>query len=253
MNAGRLVRVPGGTVALVLSLFFVTGIRTSIAVTDTAGTQLEEVVVTGTSIKRINAETALPVQVLRRDDIARTGASTVEELFQGISAASSVGGRVPAQASGIGTGSIATISLRGLGSGRTLVLINGRRSAVYGGGSTGVAGSSVDISDPGALAAAKATEFTGQDFSTRSSIMSLGATGSRRLLALPAGPLSAAVGTELRRETFDYNPAAAVRGGDIAGQGGNQLPESASRNVTSGFLELNATVLKGLEIDAAVR
>jgi len=53
---------------------------------------------------------------------------------------------VAAQASGVGTGSIATISLRGLGSGRTLVLINGRRSAVYGGGSAGTAGSSVDIS-----------------------------------------------------------------------------------------------------------
>jgi hypothetical protein len=97
MNARRLVnRVPGRTTAavLVLSLSFVTGIRPSIAVTD-AGisadedkTKVEEVVITGTSIKRINAETALPVQVLKRDDIARTGASTVQELFQQISSAS---------------------------------------------------------------------------------------------------------------------------------------------------------------------
>jgi len=107
--------------------------------------------------------------------------------------------------------------------------------------------------DPAALAAAKAAEFTGQDFESRTSITSLGATGSRKLLALPAGPLSAALGAELRRETFAYHPATAVQTGDIAGQGGNQLPESASRNVESGFLELNATVLKGLEIDAAVR
>jgi iron complex outermembrane receptor protein len=107
---------------------------------------LEEVIVTGTSIKRINAETALPVQVLRRDDIARTGATNAEELFHQISAASSVGSTVTAQETGNQTGAISTISLRGLGSGRTLVLINGLRSAVYGGGSLGAAGSSVDIS-----------------------------------------------------------------------------------------------------------
>ena len=51
-----------------------------------------------------------------------------------------------AQATGFQTGAISTISLRGLGSGRTLILINGRRSAPYGGGSTGTAGNSVDIS-----------------------------------------------------------------------------------------------------------
>jgi len=105
-----------------------------------------EVIVTGTSIKRSDAETALPVTVLKADDIARTGATTVEELFQQVSAASSSGNTVAAQATGFQTGSISTISLRGLGSGRTLVLINGRRSSVYGGSSNGAAGSSVDIS-----------------------------------------------------------------------------------------------------------
>ncbi len=113
---------------------------------DTNATQLEEVVVTGTSIKGLNAETALPVQVLKADDIARTGADNVEQLFRQLTAASSAGTTVAAQATGFGTGSISTVSLRGLGSGRTLILINGRRSAVYGGGSIGVAGDSVDIS-----------------------------------------------------------------------------------------------------------
>jgi len=107
---------------------------------------LDEVIVTGSSIKRINGETALPVEVLRRDDIARTGATNTEELFRQISAASSSGATVAAQGTGNQTGGIATISLRGLGSSRTLVLINGQRSAVYGGGSIGVAGNSVDIS-----------------------------------------------------------------------------------------------------------
>jgi iron complex outermembrane receptor protein len=109
-------------------------------------TGLAEIVVTGSSIKQINGETALPVQILKKDDIERTGATTVEELFRNISAASSSGATTAAQATGFQTGAISTISLRGLGSARTLILINGRRSAVYGGGSTGTAGSSVDIS-----------------------------------------------------------------------------------------------------------
>ena len=107
---------------------------------------MEEVIVTGSSIKQINGETALPVQVMKREEIERTGATTVQELFQQISAASSSGNTVVAQATGNQTGAISTISLRGLGSARTLILIDGKRSAVYGGGSGGPAGSSVDIS-----------------------------------------------------------------------------------------------------------
>jgi iron complex outermembrane recepter protein len=108
--------------------------------------ELEEVIVTGSSIKQISGETALPVQVMKREEIERTGATSVEELFRDISAASSAGNTVAAQETGTQTGAISTISLRGLTSARTLVLIDGKRAAVYGGGSTGVAGSSVDIS-----------------------------------------------------------------------------------------------------------
>ena len=576
-------------VVLILSLFLAAP-----AIADEDKSSLEEVVITGTSIKRINAETALPVQVLKQEDIARSGASTVEELMRQISSAASAGSISTAQATGATTGSISTISLRGLTSARTLVLINGRRSAVYGGGSNGVNGSSVDISsipifmierveilkdgasaiygsdaiagvvnfilrtnfqglevaaeggtptragggteekisafggtgdlkqdrynvalglnfehsaalmgshrgfatryspgygndvtssfafpanvalpgkagtrspgfpncgpdslndaffpnqcrfdnspfdslqpeykkinvnlnggfaltdtsrlygeagfsqvkttttvqpvplaylnpllagnpynaflanllatqypnyknpavapgtgafllpptspyyptafaiannvngqplnliyrdfangprntedtantvravggikgtaggwdydasvlysevrvkenlesgyplyskimplldggtinpfgpttDPAALEAAKATEFVGQNFSSKTSITSVSGTGSRQLLTLPAGPLAAAVGAELRRETFDYNPVAAMQIGDIAGQGGNVLPESASRTVESGFLEFNVPIVSGLEGDTAVR
>jgi iron complex outermembrane receptor protein len=107
---------------------------------------LSEIVVTGTSIKGLDAESALPVTVLKAEDIARTGATSAEDLFRYISSASSSGNTVQAQATGNQTGSISTISLRGLTSARTLVLINGLRSAPYGGGSTGTAGNSVDIS-----------------------------------------------------------------------------------------------------------
>jgi iron complex outermembrane receptor protein len=104
------------------------------------------VVITGSSIKRIEGETALPVQVLKRADIERIGASSTEELVKQLSSLSSAGSSTTvANASGYGGGNIATVSLRGLGGGRTLVLVNGRRVSVYGGGSAGSAGSSVDV------------------------------------------------------------------------------------------------------------
>lgn len=105
---------------------------------------LARVVVTGSSIKRIDAETALPVQVLSREDIAATGASNAEQLLKTISSTASLGGASVANTGAGGgqggTNSTTLVSLRGLGSARTLVLINGRRSAPAGGSSA------VDIS-----------------------------------------------------------------------------------------------------------
>jgi iron complex outermembrane receptor protein len=97
----------------------------------------QRVEITGSSIRRIDAETALPVQILTRDDIARTGAVNVEQLLQTVSAMASSGGLTAASVSGATTGGLSSISLRGLTSIRTLVLLNGRRIAPYGIGFTG--------------------------------------------------------------------------------------------------------------------
>src|SRR5438552_11038346 len=102
-----------------------------------------KVEVTGSNIPRINAETALPVQVITRDDIKRTGVTTVEELLSTIAvSAQGNNNTVSASASGAVTSGVAGASLRGLGSQRTLVLINGRRVA---GGGTITDSTSVDI------------------------------------------------------------------------------------------------------------
>jgi iron complex outermembrane receptor protein len=93
---------------------------------------LEKVEITGSSIKRIEAETALPVQVINREAIEKTGAVTVEQLMQTISAAASSQAINSSASAGALTGGISSISLRGLSSQRTLVLINGRRIAPYG-------------------------------------------------------------------------------------------------------------------------
>ncbi|MBL8319024.1 MAG: TonB-dependent receptor [Burkholderiaceae bacterium] len=99
--------------------------------------EAQRVEITGSSIRRIDAETALPVQVLTREDIARTGAVNVEQLLQTVSAITSSGGITAASVSGATTGGLSSISLRGLSSIRTLVLLNGRRIAPYGVGFTG--------------------------------------------------------------------------------------------------------------------
>ena len=56
---------------------------------------LEKVEITGSSIKRIDAETALPVQVITREQIEKTGAQTVEQLMQTITMAASSSPIVP--------------------------------------------------------------------------------------------------------------------------------------------------------------
>jgi iron complex outermembrane receptor protein len=93
-----------------------------------AGTQkLEKIEVTGSAIKRLDAETAIPVQILRREDIDRIGATTTEELLKQVTAITSAGSVFASQANGTVTTSISNVSLRALGSNRTLVLVNGRR------------------------------------------------------------------------------------------------------------------------------
>jgi iron complex outermembrane receptor protein len=96
--------------------------------------QLERVEITGSSIKRIDAETALPVQVVTREEIARSGVTSTEQLLASISAVSSSGSINNATGAGISTYGFSSISLRGLGEDRTLVLVNGRRLSPFAGG-----------------------------------------------------------------------------------------------------------------------
>jgi iron complex outermembrane recepter protein len=94
----------------------------------TAPAATERIEITGSSIKRIDAETALPVTVVTRADIERSGATTAQDLVNLIP--SNFGGSVVAGNVGA-TGVASTANLRGLGSKYTLVLLNGRRVANY--------------------------------------------------------------------------------------------------------------------------
>ena len=92
---------------------------------------LERVEITGSSIKRIDAETSVPVTVITRETIDKSGASNVQELVDRLSS-NNGGGRSLGESIGdsAATGQSGA-SLRGLGRERTLVLLNGRRLTPY--------------------------------------------------------------------------------------------------------------------------
>lgn len=93
--------------------------------------KIDKIEVTGSNIKRIEGESALPVTVITRDEISRSGVTTAAELLDKISA-SNAGGYSVAQAVGdSATPGLSAASLRGLGSTNTLILLNGRRLSNY--------------------------------------------------------------------------------------------------------------------------
>jgi len=86
--------------------------------------------VTGSRIARTDSETALPVQVISRDEILRGNFNTASELMAHISA--NVNGMNSQLSIGTsGNPGMASANLRGLGDGNTLVLLNGRRLSNY--------------------------------------------------------------------------------------------------------------------------
>jgi len=88
-----------------------------------AGTTISEVVVTGSRIAQPNLTSISPVTTLSSEDIKIEGTTRVEDLINNLPQAF---GEFGNNLSNGATGT-ATVNLRGLGSQRTLVLVNGRR------------------------------------------------------------------------------------------------------------------------------
>ena len=93
--------------------------------------KLERVEITGSSIKRIDAETALPVQVIRREDIERSGSTTAAELLSKVSASAAALTDGASFSDISGQRGFNGANLRGIGVSSTLVLLNGRRLANF--------------------------------------------------------------------------------------------------------------------------
>ena len=88
-------------------------------------TTLDRIQVTGSRLSRADIEGAVPVIVIDREQIDASGDVSVADVLRD-STFASFGNFRPV--SGSSAQSLATIDLRGLGSGRTLVLIDGRRA-----------------------------------------------------------------------------------------------------------------------------
>ncbi|MBW8759080.1 MAG: TonB-dependent receptor [Burkholderiales bacterium] len=108
----------------------------------TAPEATQRVEITGSAIRRVESEGALPVTVLSRDDIDKSGVSSITDLIQKLPAMT--GGNFQQSANSVngnGNGNT-TAAIHGLDQKYTLVLLNGRRVAPFGGfGASGGDGS----------------------------------------------------------------------------------------------------------------
>jgi len=102
-----------------------------VSATAAAPTVLPRVEITGSAIRRIESETALPVQVITREDIEKAGVTTASELMARVSA--NVGGLTDGASitDGHDQRGFNSANLRGIGTSSTLVLLNGRRMANF--------------------------------------------------------------------------------------------------------------------------
>lgn len=108
--------------------------------------KIQKVEVTGSSIKRVQDEGALPIQVITKEEIDRAGITSAEQLLATITA-NGTGADNLSSNTGIQLGSTdrnnngnTSANLRGLGASSTLVLLNGRRVSTH-----GAKGNAVDL------------------------------------------------------------------------------------------------------------
>ena len=118
-------------VRAVLAAFCGTGAmmfaQETLAQNATAPDALQRVTITGSSISRVQSESALPVLILTAEDIAKTGVTSVSDLIQMLP---SIQGFVPVSSSvNGGGGGVTTAALHSLPSKYTLVLLDGQRMA----------------------------------------------------------------------------------------------------------------------------
>ena len=97
----------------------------------------QRVQITGSSIKRIASEGALPVQVISRAEIERQGIASTEQLIMDLNINGNGLDNLAGQADVIdgaarGNNGATSANLRGQGSNATLILLNGRRIAAHG-------------------------------------------------------------------------------------------------------------------------
>lgn len=105
---------------------------------------LERIEVTGSGIKRTQVEGPVPVQVVTREQIRRTGAATVNELLKSVMSLDIFDDGELSSGTPVGSGT-GTVFMRGLSETNVLVLLNGRRLPINALYDSSGAGAAVDI------------------------------------------------------------------------------------------------------------
>lgn len=95
----------------------------------------ERIVITGSRIKRVEVEGPSPIVTISKEDMDRQGYATVQDVIDGLS--QNTGGSVDQSFTFGFTPAASSVNLRGMGFGRTLTLIDGRRLPIY---PTGISG-----------------------------------------------------------------------------------------------------------------
>ncbi|WP_414662376.1 TonB-dependent receptor domain-containing protein [Horticoccus sp. 23ND18S-11] len=93
--------------------------------------RLEAFSVTGSNIKRLDQEKILPVTVIDKEAMQLRDASTPVQMLTAMPQVVSVPINESNATGALARGDVAAINMRGLGSGNTLVLLNGRRLASH--------------------------------------------------------------------------------------------------------------------------
>ncbi len=127
MRSSRLLLVSTALTALSPCVAYAQDAQSSAAAVEQASTGEDTIVITGSRIARPDLETASPVTVISQDEISLRQAETAEDLLRDLPSLRPANG--PAVNNG-GNGS-ANLDLRGMGTQRTLVLLDGRRIVPY--------------------------------------------------------------------------------------------------------------------------
>lgn len=99
---------------------------------------IEKITVVGSNIRGAQAAGRLPVTLLSEEDIENTGAITGDDLLRSIPQVGDVSFNNERSIGGVNDarGDVASINLRGIGTGNTLTLLNGRRLVLHPGTQT---------------------------------------------------------------------------------------------------------------------
>ena len=113
--------------------------------TNTVDEGADEIIVTGSRIRRDPNDSALPLQIVTTEEMQRVGIASPEQLIMYLPTNGTAGDNLASNADVVagqqrGNNAASFANLRGQGSGATLVLLNGRRVAAH-----GLQGSAVDV------------------------------------------------------------------------------------------------------------